>query len=120
MQPPNGPPPGGPPRFLRQFALTQGRSISVGAELPLEALVSASWLERPHVLTSEQNAIHHLCSSPHSIAEIASHLRVHLGIARVLVGDMVALGLASVTANDNDEGPDITTLERLLRDLQQL
>jgi DNA-binding IclR family transcriptional regulator len=82
--------------------------------------VTASWLDRPRVLTSEQNAIHHLCSSPRSVAEIASHLGVHLGIARVLVGDMVALGLASVTSADNDEGPDITTLERLLRDLQQL
>jgi hypothetical protein len=38
----------------------------------------------------------------------------------VLVGDLVASGHVTITAADNDAGPDLATLERLLHDLQQL
>jgi Protein of unknown function (DUF742) len=113
------PAPPGPPRFVRQFALTQGRTESIGPTLPIESLVIAT-PHTPYRLTAEQQAIRALCSTPHSIAEISSHLRVHLGIARVLVSDLVANGLATVTTGNYDTGPDLPTLERLLHDLERL
>ena len=120
MQPPTGPPSSGSPRFVRQFALTQGRATSSGRALPLEALVTAMPVAPNVALSTEQRSIVAMCSSPRSIAEISSYLQVHLGIARVLVGDMVALGLATVSVTDNDTGPDLLTLERLLHDLERL
>jgi Protein of unknown function (DUF742) len=111
--------PAGPPRFVRQFALTQGRAESFGQTLPIESLVIAT-PQSPYRLTPEQQAIRTLCRRPHSIAEISSHLRVHLGIARVLVSDLVANGLATVTTGSSDTGPDLATLERLLHDLERL
>jgi hypothetical protein len=110
---------GGPPRFVRQFALTQGRTESLGQTLPIESLV-ISTSHSPYRLSPEQLAIRALCISPHSIAEISSHLRVHLGIARVLVSDLVAHGLATVTTGSSGTGPDLATLERLLHDLERL
>jgi hypothetical protein len=112
-----GPP--GQPRFVRQFALTQGRAESFGQTLPIESLV-ISTPHAPYRLTPEQQAIRALCMTPHSIAEISSHLRVHLGIARVLVSDLVAHGLATVTTGSSETGPDLATLERLLHDLERL
>jgi len=115
----NGSPP--PARFLRQYALTQGRVHSIGRDLPLDTLVQASDFGVTHqnVLTYEQTAVLRLSAQPVSIAEIGAHLNVHLGIARVLVSDMCAHELVSVSTSDfaEGEGPDLETLERLFDDL---
>lgn len=111
------------PRFLRQFALTQGRAKSIMSNLPLDTLVKATGLGTRSLarLPEEQARIIELCQSPKSIAEVAALTDVHLGIARVLVGDMVTQKLAAISTNDFDEnGPDLDTLERLLDDLQAL
>jgi Protein of unknown function (DUF742) len=110
-----------PPRFLRQYALTQGRVHSIGRDLPLDTLVQASehGLESTHLVTSEQAAVLRMTERPLSIAEIGAHLHVHLGIARVLVSDMCARELVAVSTSDftDGNGPDLETLERLFDDL---
>lgn len=113
------------PRFVRQFALTQGRARSFGADLPLDTQVQATargaGRARRHALTMEQAAIIGLTISPVSIAEISAHLHIHLGVARVIVSDMAESSLVSVAVSDIDEsGPDLPTLEKLLDDLQAL
>ncbi len=107
------------PRFLRQYALTQGRVHSVGRNLPLDALVQVTDRGRAEAATRapEQAAVLRLADSPVSIAEISAHLHVHLGIARVLVSDLFAHGLIALGADDQGDGPDLETLERLLDDL---
>jgi len=110
-----------PPRFLRQYALTQGRVHSIGRDLPLDTLVQSSdrGLERINAVPAEQSAALELARRPVSIAEISAHLHVHLGIARVLVSDMCAHDLVAVSTSDfaEGEGPDLETLERLFDDL---
>ncbi len=108
---------------IRPYALTGGRTRSVGAELPLETLVrrtahgSAS-LDRAVL---ERRRILELADLPVSIAELSAHLRVHLGVARVLVGDMTTEGLLSVhRPRPVDERPDIALLERVLDGLKAL
>ena len=113
------------PRFVRQFALTQGRARSIGTDLPLEVQVQATargmTRARRHGLTEEQASIVQLCASALSIAEISAHLHIHLGVARVIVSDMAEVGLVAVTVPDvGADGPDLPTLERLLDDLQAL
>jgi hypothetical protein len=112
-------------RFVRQYALTQGRARSFGADLPLEAVVTVTESCARRLAADpprlEQARIVQLAVSPLSIAEVAAHLRVHLGVARVLVSDMVAAGLVALnTADFGDDGPDLRTLERLLDDLEAL
>lgn len=110
-----------PPRFLRQYALTQGRVHSIGVDLALDTLVQTSPLghELLQVLPAEQASMLRLATDPVSIAEIGAHLHVHLGIARVLVSDLHARDLVAVSASDFDDGdgPDLETLERLFDDL---
>jgi hypothetical protein len=112
-------------RFVRQFALTQGRARSLGEDLPLEAVVTVTEACAHRLAADpprlEQARIAELAVSPLSVAEVAAHLRVHLGVARVLVSDMAAAGLVALsTADFDDDGPDLRTLERLLDDLEAL
>ncbi len=107
---------------LRPYALTGGRTRSE-ADLPLETLVrrtltGASMLGR---LSHERKRILELCDRPVSIAELSAHLEVHLGVARVLVGDMTTEGLLDVyRPRPAGERPDMKLLERVLDGLQAL
>ncbi len=112
-----------PARFVRQFALTKGRARSVGKELAMDTLVRATdlGLERRDGLVRDRQQVLDLCRETISVAEIGALLHVHLGIARVLVSDMVAHQLVTTSSADFDEdGPDLGILERLLDDLQAL
>ena len=118
----------GPSRFVRQFALTQGRARSIGQDFAIETLVYALAVdtdapasETRERLAPEQMDILRLATRPVSIAEISAHLHIYLGVARVLVSDMVFHGLVAVTAPETTGvQPDLVTLERLLNDLQTL
>jgi hypothetical protein len=116
---------GGPGRrFVRQFALTQGRTRSLaGKDLPLDTLVQATSVGQANVgmLGAEQALVIERCRTPIAVAEIAAHLHTHLGVARVIVSDMFAQDLVAISTSDFDgDGPDLGTLERLLDDLQAL
>jgi hypothetical protein len=108
---------------VRPYALTGGRTRGAG-DLPLETLIRATAQGQSAIprLQLERKQIMALCQSPLSIAEISAHLRVPLGVARVLVGDMHAEGLLDTNQpqmNRNDR-PDIKLLERVLDGLQAL
>jgi len=112
-----------PSRFVRQYALTQGRVRSHGADLEIDTLVKATGRGRSahSSLSSEHRRIIDLALGPISIAEISAHLRLHLGIARVLVSDLASHGYVVVSDTvTGPAGPDLPTLERLLDDLQAL
>ncbi len=105
------------PRFARQFAIVKGRTRPT-IDLPLDTLLTAvkgtAWSD----LSADQLDIFKRCSSPLSIAELSAHLGVHLGIARVLVSDLLEMGALTMQAGiDNDEGPDLQTLEQVFNDL---
>ena len=57
-----------------------------------------------------------------SVAEIAAQLRVPLGVARVIIADMVDLGLVEVlkTASADGDERDPAFLRRVLSGLQRL
>jgi len=74
-------------------------------------------------LNTERRQICEMCADPTSIAEVSAHLKLPLGVVRVLVGDMVTEGLLDcnvpVVAGD-DTRPDLRLLERVLDGLQAL
>ena len=111
--------------LVRPYARTGGRT-KPGRELDLEALVlppangREAW-ESP-LLSPEHNTVIEICQSSVSVAEIAAQLRVPLGVARVIIADMVDLGLVEVlktAAADGDER-DPAFLRRVLSGLQRL
>ena len=113
-----------PAALARPYALTEGRTRPT-IELALEALVQttmADWTGK-HEDTSALWAVANLCTQPRSVAEIAALLAVPVGVARVLVGDLVDEGLVSVHATLSgdatwDERRDL--IERVLGGLRAL
>jgi hypothetical protein len=124
MPPPSDPADGGA-SLVRPYARTGGRT-KPGRDLDLEALVlptangREAW-ESP-LLSPEHNTVIEICQRSVSVAEIAAQLRVPLGVARVIIADMVDLGLVEVmktAASDGDER-DPAFLRRVLSGLQRL
>jgi len=114
------PPEQGP--LVRPYAMTGGRTRP-DYELAIEALVSTTRLgERSSESTApERQIICDLCRRARSVAEIAAYLRMPLGVARVLVGDMAQEGLVRVhQAAVNADRPDLALMQRVLNGLRNL
>ena len=77
--------------IVRPYALTGGRTQPPRGGFDLIAVVIASRPAAPADagLGSTYAEIMRLCQQPHSVAEIAAHLRLPTGITRVLLGDLV-------------------------------
>jgi Protein of unknown function (DUF742) len=80
--------------LVRLYALTRGRARPGGQVLGLLALVIAE--SAPHddpTLGPEQVRVLELCRyGPQSVAEIAAGCDLPLGVARVLLGDLLEIG----------------------------
>jgi Protein of unknown function (DUF742) len=76
---------------VRPYAMTSGRTRPSSGTFDLISLVVAS---RPVAATDiglgpEHVAIIRLCHRPLSVAEVAAHLDLPIGIIRVLLGDLL-------------------------------
>ena len=108
--------------LVRPYAVTGGRT-KPSYQLQIEAMVSASHYEARDlsVLSPECQSILGYCRDWRSVAEISAVLRMPLGVARVLVGDMAMEGLVRVHQADHAQGrPDLNLLERVLSGLRKL
>ncbi|MGH3826980.1 MAG: DUF742 domain-containing protein [Pseudonocardiaceae bacterium] len=104
----------------RPYTWTRGRTRPV-ADLAVETLVSTSdeGRDMSAICSAEHAAIAELCADIRSVAEVAALLTLPLGVARVLLADMIDTGLVRV--HRNPEGvPDLVMLERVLAGLQRL
>ena len=108
---------------IRPYALTGGR-VRSSTELALEAIVRVTDRGRTNApaLATEKRDICTICEAPASIAEVSAHLKLPLGVVRVLVGDMVTDGFLDCndTVVSEDRRPDLRLLERVLDGLQAL
>ncbi len=115
----------GPDRLrVRPYALTGGR-VRSSTDLALETIVRVTKQAQTDAahLATESRRICELCIDPTSIAEVSAHLDLPLGVARVLVGDLVTDGLLDSHANpasSDGSRPDLRLLERVLDGLQAL
>lgn len=111
------------PSAVRAYAWTAGRTTPQ-YRLELETLLSTTgrYHEHDDAISSEYHAVAALCHHPASVAEVAALLKLPLGIAKVLAGDMAATGLLAVheTASANGETPDLKLMERILSGLRRL
>jgi hypothetical protein len=112
-----------PGPLVRPYAMTGGRTRS-RVELAIESLVSTtpSGEGQLEVASSERQAIIRLCREVTSVAEVSALMRVPLGVARVLLGDMASEGLVRVhpaTTTGKDQ-PSMELLERVLIGLHKL
>jgi hypothetical protein len=108
--------------LVRPYALTGGRTRP-SVELAIEALVSTTYSGTlaESRLPSERAAIIRLCVDTRSVAEVAAHLKVPLGVARVLVADMADAALVRIYEPQSlDEAAHVALLERVLSGLRRL
>ncbi len=109
-------------RFVRQYALVGKRARTSASDFALDTLVQAVH-SGPYsaALRAEHIQVLRLCTDkPISIAEVAAHMKVFLGVARVLVGDLFDQNLLATSDTSVAGAPDLNSLERLLHDLKAL
>jgi Protein of unknown function (DUF742) len=122
-QPPVPPPTLAESSLVRPYFKTGGRTRP-DYDLAIEALVSTS--ERGKApdaaIQPEHRAICGMCLETKSVAEVAVHLKLPLGAAKVLIGDMAGMGLVLIhqTGMVVGDRPSIEFMERVLSGLRRL
>lgn len=111
------------PAAVRPYMWTKGRTTSL-IRFEIETLLSTTpaYAEQDESISSEHHSVAALCHQPRSVAEVAALLRLPLGVAKVLAGDMAGAGLLAVheTASVDGEAPGIALMERILTGLRRL
>lgn len=106
---------------VRPYVLTGGRT-RVRMELRLESLVSAtagSGVTRTD--TAERAAVLEVCVWPRAVSEVAALVAVPLGVARVLIDDLVTEGRLTVHGvSSAEDGPSVALMDRVLSGLRTL
>ncbi|MFE2999545.1 DUF742 domain-containing protein [Nocardia sp. NPDC059246] len=104
-------------QVVRPFMMTSGRTTPVVDGLRIETLVRATPAALSAPLRFELERVVRLCQRPHSIAEIGAALRVPIGVARVLVSDLVSEGHVSVGRTDELSTAALERIRDLVRNL---
>lgn len=110
--------------LVRPYTLTAGRTkatVDIPLEAPVQALQSAMFHRWPR--GDVRDRIVQLCRKSPSVAEISARLDLPLGVARVLVGDLVTSGYLRVnrTLTERSTGDERRELiGRTLRGLRAL
>jgi Protein of unknown function (DUF742) len=110
--------------LVRPYTLTAGRTdttVHLPMEAPVQTLESAPFHRWPP--NDMRGKIIQLCIKTPSVAEISARLNVPLGVARVLVGDLVTSGYLRVQTtlterSTHDERREL--IGRTLRGLRAL
>jgi len=117
-------PPSRKAHLVRPYTVTAGRT-GTNVDLPLEAPIQTlqAGLAHPWPPNDARGRIIQLCVKSPSVAEISARLDLPLGVARVLVGDLVLSGYVRVhrTLTDHstrDERHEL--IGRTLRGLRAL
>lgn len=106
--------------MVRPYVLTGGRTAT-NCVLDLHTLVStkANLDLATTTVRHEQRSICVLCTSARSVAEVAALTKVPLGVARVLIADLIAAGLVTAGSTESAD-PSRDLMEKVLRGLHNL
>jgi hypothetical protein len=112
-----------PPRatahdFVRPFVITGGRTRAADTTLRMETMVQTVGKPRDD-LSFEKARIVDFSYEPISIAEIAAELGVPLGVAMILVSDLVGDGCLETTYSDPVE-IELSALTRMIERVRAL
>jgi|SRR5882757_7069490 len=120
FEPPNGEDPD--VSLLRPYLLTAGRAQPVDQTLEIEAQVVTSQLGAAShsKLTFEHREIVTLCRETMSVAELAAKLKLHIGVARVLVADLAVHGYVVIRRPETRFSLDLGMIERVIRGLEAI
>jgi hypothetical protein len=99
--------------FVRPFVITGGRTRASDASLRFETMVQTVDGARRGNLTFEDARIVECCEEPHSVAEVASYLGIPVGVAMVLIGDLIAQDCLE-ESHPHDDEIELSTIVRMI------
>jgi len=107
---------------VRPYFLTQGRTRAADGRIGFETLVitTVRGFGALGRVGPEQRQIIALATGPVSVAEISAKLRVPIGVARVLTGDLAGDGLLELHVAPLAPNKDITLIARLINGVRAL
>jgi Protein of unknown function (DUF742) len=105
---------------LRPYVMTGGRVQAVDPSIGIETQVTSRRDQPVPPLPAELAAIVALCTEPISVAEISARLGLHLGVTRILVGDLGAAGLVNVHTQDATLSHSPEIILRVMRGLRAI
>ncbi|MFI6060590.1 DUF742 domain-containing protein [Streptomyces sp. NPDC051286] len=107
--------------LVRPYVITNGRTLLSGEDLSLITLLTvAEGAPRSELLDPEKRRLIELCSGGYlSVAEIAGHTQLPVGIVRLLLSDLIDSGyLCTRKPIPSAELVDRRILEEVLHGLQ--
>ncbi len=107
-------------RLIRPYAITGGRTTS-DTEISLEAQIQATSraAEQMSAYRWEAAKVVELVQSPMALIEIAARLEIPIGVARVLVADLVKDGAVAIHVPEKTQN-FASLLERVLDGVRNL
>ena len=109
-------------RLVRPYAITGGRTGQAGLELALETQVRATskGLDNAHRYRWEAGRAIEAAESPKALVEIAARLDVPLGVARVVVSDLIGDGALALVESKPAASSYTDLLEKVLDGIRNL
>jgi DNA-directed RNA polymerase specialized sigma24 family protein len=109
---------------VRPYLVTGGRTRTESAIIPIEALVEALRIPSGGLPTEQRRLLDLSAGQYLSVAELSAHLRLPVGVVRVVVGDLEALQLVRVHILEFTETdlnlPSLEVLESVLHGIATL
>ena len=107
-------------RLIRPYAMTGGRTLAE-TEISLEAQIQATTRASQHLGAYRWEAakVVELVQSPMALIEIAARLQIPIGVARVLVADLVSDGAVMLHIPEKQQS-FASLLERVLDGVRNL
>ena len=107
-------------RLIRPYAMTGGRTLAE-SEISLEAQIQATARASQHLGAYRWEAakVVELVQSPMALIEIAARLQIPIGVARVLVADLVGDGAVMLHIPEKQQS-FASLLERVLDGVRNL
>ena len=104
---------------IRPFLVTSGRTTGA-TDIAVEAQVMITPRGQTSVenLSFEYRDIVTMCAEPLAVAELAARLSLHLGVIRVLVGDLQHQGMVTTYAPEADATDDVEMIVRVINVLR--
>jgi hypothetical protein len=115
---------GDPPtsQDVRPYLITRGRvgPTAVTVEIEAQVVTTADGETALPRYRLEERHIIMLCRDPIAVAEVAARLGIHLSVARVLVGDLIAEGHLIARRPYVGQHRNVALIERVIHGLQAI
>ena len=107
---------------LRPYVVTSGQVTPIDETLEIEAqiLTTDLGLACQVRVGFERRDILALCATTMSVAEVAAKLRLHIGVTRVLVAELAAIGYLMIRRPSAQPLEDVSLIERVIRGLETI